>query len=144
MEDNGHASSLITSNRMDDTMNSLLENFEGDSDRKSWATFQQRIVKALAQVVSRYCRDAGAKPLWPLSSDHPSQADIPKCRYCGGAMILEFEILPQLLYYFNVKNDVDSLDWAAVYTCESSCEASVAYKEEFAWVQLHSPSASVP
>lgn len=48
------------------------------------------------------------------------------------------QIMPQLLFYFNVKNDVDSLDWAtiAVYTCEASCDASVAYKEEFAWVQL--------
>ncbi|KAF5744121.1 hypothetical protein HS088_TW08G00715 [Tripterygium wilfordii] len=145
MEDNGHASSLITSNRVDDTMNSLLQKFEGDSDKKSWASFQQRIVKAPEQVV-RYCRDAGAKPLWPMSSGRPSQADIPKCRYCNGAMIFEFQILPQLLYYFNVKNDADSLDWATivVYTCESSCEASVAYKEEFAWVQLYSPSASVP
>ena len=34
--------------------------------------------------------------------------------------IWSFQILPQLLYYFGVKNGVDSLDWATivVYTCE--------------------------
>lgn len=55
----------------------------------------------------------------------------------------DFQVLPQLLYYFGVENDVDSLDWATivVYTCESSCEGSIAYKEEFVWVQLASQSA---
>lgn len=59
-------------------------------------------------------------------------------------LICRFQILPQLLFYFGVSNDVDSLDWATmvVYTCESSCEANVSYKEEFVWVQ-HSLS-SVP
>ncbi|KAF6141266.1 hypothetical protein GIB67_024350 [Kingdonia uniflora] len=56
----------------------------------------------------------------------------------------EFQILPQLLYYFDVKNDANSLDWATIvlYTCINSCEASVVYKEEFAWVQLSSPSSA--
>lgn len=56
-----------------------------------------------------------------------------------------YQILPQLLYYFDVKNDVDSLDWASivVYTCGASCEASLGYKEEFPWVQLYSPSTTV-
>lgn len=57
-----------------------------------------------------------------------------------------FQILPQLFYYFSVNNEVDSLDWATIvaYTCEASCEGGVAYKEEYAWVQLSSPSATVP
>lgn len=56
--------------------------------------------------------------------------------------LLSFQVLPQLLYYFGVKNDVDSLDWATIvaYTCMASCEASVSYKEEFVWVQLSSSS----
>ncbi|XP_021282860.1 uncharacterized protein LOC110415514 [Herrania umbratica] len=35
-----------------------------------------------------------------------------------------FQILPQLLYYFGVKDEDHSLDWATivVYTCEASCE----------------------
>lgn len=53
--------------------------------------------------------------------------------------------MPQLLYYFGVRNDPDSLDWGTivVYTCVASCEASVSYKEEFAWVQLY-PTAAIP
>lgn len=55
-----------------------------------------------------------------------------------------FQVLPQILYYFGVENDVHSLDWAtiAVYTCESSCDGNVAYKEEFAWVQIASQSST--
>ncbi|XXG52988.1 hypothetical protein AAC387_Pa03g1171 [Persea americana] len=44
----------------------------------------------------------------------------------------EDEVLPQLLYYFGVKNDMDSLDWATIvaYTCMASCEASWIYHGE--------------
>ncbi|CAK9185819.1 unnamed protein product [Ilex paraguariensis] len=141
-DDNGYANSLVSrsGSRMDETVKSLMDSFEGDGDRKSWASFQERIAKAPQQVL-RYGR---AKPLWPMSSGRPSKADIPKCSYCGGPCGFEFQILPQLLYYFGVKNDVDSLDWAtiAVYTCEASCEVTMAYKEEFAWVQLASQSTT--
>ncbi|KAL5141436.1 Programmed cell death protein 2 [Glycine soja] len=83
----------------------------------------------------RYYRNTNAKPIWPVSSGRPSNADIPKCSYCSGPMSCEFQILPQLLYYFGVDNEVDSLDWASivVYACEASCEASLPYKNEFAW-----------
>ncbi|KAJ4727740.1 programmed cell death protein 2 [Melia azedarach] len=144
-EYNGQTNALVSKTRVDDTMKSLLSTFEGDSDRKSWATFQERIAKAPDQVL-RYCRSASAKGLWPMSGGRPSKADIPKCSYCSGPRCFEFQILPQLLYYFGVKNDVDSLDWATivVYTCEASCEASVGYKEEFVWVQHSSQSVNVP
>ncbi|KAM3707555.1 hypothetical protein ACJW31_02G033600 [Castanea mollissima] len=144
-EDKACTSSLVSKEKVDDTMNSLMDSFEGDHDRKSWASFQERIGKAPEQVL-RYCRNGGAKPLWPMSSGQPSKADIPKCNYCGGPLCFEFQILPQLLYYFSVNNEVDSLDWATIvaYTCEASCEGGVAYKEEYAWVQLSSPSATVP
>ncbi|XP_059625631.1 uncharacterized protein LOC132268803 [Cornus florida] len=144
-EDTKNANSLVSVSQMDDTIKSLLDNFEGDADRKSWASFQERIARAPEQVL-RYCRYERAKPLWPMSSGRPSKADIPNCRSCGGVRGFEFQILPQLLYYFGVKNDVDSLDWAtiAVYACESSCDASVAYKEEFAWIQLASQSSTIP
>lgn len=54
------------------------------------------------------------------------------------------QVLPQILYYFGVENDVSSLDWAAiaVYACEASCDGSVAYKEEFVWVQIASQSST--
>ncbi|XP_034932702.1 uncharacterized protein [Populus alba] len=146
-DDNIPTHSLVSRNKMDSTMNSLLDIFEcsgqGNSDKKCWASFQQCIAKAPEQVL-RYCRNASAKPLWPMSSGQPSKADIPNCSYCGGPSDFEFQILPQLLYYFGVKNDADSLDWATIvlYTCKSSCEASMAYKEEFPWVQLYPTSAT--
>ncbi|KAG6785071.1 hypothetical protein POTOM_010794 [Populus tomentosa] len=142
-DDNIPTHSLVSRNKMDSTMNSLLDIFEGNSDKKCWVSFQHRIAKAPEQVL-RYCRNASAKPLWPMSSGQPSKADIPNCSYCGGPSDFEFQILPQLLYYFGVKNDADSLDWATIvlYTCKSSCEGSMAYKEEFPWVQLYPTSAT--
>ncbi|KAK9992396.1 hypothetical protein SO802_027381 [Lithocarpus litseifolius] len=112
-EDKACTSSLVSKEKVDDTMNSLMDSFEGDDDRKSWASFQERLGKAPEQVL-RYCRNGGAKPLWPMSSGQPSNADIPKCNYCGGPLCFEFQILPQLLYYFSVNNEVDSLDWATI------------------------------
>lgn len=136
--DDMHDSSMVSVRRMDEPVNSLMDTFEGDSDKKSWASFQERITRDPEQVL-RYCRNERGRPLWPMSSGRPSRADIPKCSYCGGHRQFEFQVLPQLLYYFHVKNDINSLDWSTivVYTCESSCEEGVeSYKEEFAWVQL--------
>ncbi|XP_031375553.1 programmed cell death protein 2-like [Punica granatum] len=144
-DDNSNANALVSSknNEMDESMKSLINSFEGDGDRRSWATFQERISKAPEQIL-RYCRNVSTKPLWPMLSGLPSRADIPRCSYCGGPRCFEFQVLPQLLYYFGVKNDADSLDWAiiVVYTCEASCEGSLAYKEEVAWVQLAAPTSS--
>lgn len=136
--------SLVSRQQMDETDNSIMDSFEGDDDRQSWATFQQHLAKAPEQIL-RYCRDERAKPLWPTSSGRPSKADIPKCSSCGGSMNYEFQILPQLLYYFGVDNDPNSLDWATivVYTCADSCEGGLPYKEEFAWVQLTSQSSTM-
>jgi pre-rRNA-processing protein TSR4 len=54
--------------------------------------------------------------------------------------------MPQLLYFFGVKNEPDSLDWATivVYTCQGSCDQNISYKEEFAWVQLYPTAPSRP
>ncbi|KAF8394612.1 hypothetical protein HHK36_020826 [Tetracentron sinense] len=90
-EDNNYASSLVSKDRMDGTVKSLSDNFEGDGDKNSWASFQVRIAKAPEQVL-RYCRDAKAKPLWPMSSGRLSKADIPKCNYCGGPLCFEFQV----------------------------------------------------
>ncbi|XP_072987710.1 uncharacterized protein [Typha latifolia] len=125
-------------NKTDEMIQSMMDQFEGDADKRSWASFQERIAGATEQVL-RYFRDPMARPLWPLSIGRPSKADIPSCSYCKGPLCYEFQIMPQLLYYFGVKNDPESLDWAtiAVYTCSESCEVSLGYKEEFAWVQLY-------
>lgn len=144
-EDNSSGTSLACKqDDQDEVFEALNDKFEADDDKKAWASFQERIAKAPNQVL-RYCRDPMAKPLWPLSIGQPSKADIPKCNYCKGPLCYEFQIMPQLLYYFGVKNDPDSLDWGtiAVYSCLASCEASVSYKEEFVWVQLY-PPATIP
>ncbi|XP_020586002.1 programmed cell death protein 2 [Phalaenopsis equestris] len=143
-EDSRSLSSLaLTSSRMDETYQLLSDKFEADTDKKVWASFQERIAKAPEQVL-RYCRDLVAKPLWPLSIGRPSKADIPRCSYCKGPLSFEFQIMPQLLFYFGVNNYPDSLDWGtiAAYTCLASCDASISYMEEFAWVQLY-PTATV-
>ncbi|KAL9233107.1 hypothetical protein vseg_008143 [Gypsophila vaccaria] len=134
-----NSKSLVTTQKMDETSKSMMDCFEVDDDKKSMAVFLARIARAPEQIL-RYSRDEKAEPLWPTSSGRPSKANIPKCSYCHGTMTFEFQILPQLLYYFGVKNEVDSLDWATivVYTCADSCDGSVSYKQEFAWVQLNS------
>ncbi|XP_078159261.1 uncharacterized protein LOC144554787 isoform X2 [Carex rostrata] len=132
-------SAIVTKcSKTDEAMQSVMDQFEADADNNSWASFQERISRDPEQVL-RYCRDPMAKPLWPFSSGRPSKADIPPCAYCKGPLRYEFQIMPQLLYYFGVKNDPDSLDWQTivVYTCSESCESSISYKEEFAWVQLY-------
>ncbi|KAL6978349.1 hypothetical protein U1Q18_020018 [Sarracenia purpurea var. burkii] len=138
------ANSLVSGSLMDEAAKLLVDKFEVDDDKKSWASFQEHIARAPEQVL-RYCKYERAKPLWPMSGGQPSNTDIPNCSYCGGPRGFEFQILPQLLYYFGVKNDADSLDWATIviYACETSCEGNGPYKEEFCWVQLASQSAEV-
>ncbi|RZB80058.1 hypothetical protein D0Y65_029989 [Glycine soja] len=79
-EENTLANSLISRNRTHDTMNSLLDSFEGDDDKKSWASFHECIAKVPEQVL----RGTNAKPIWPVSSGRPSNADIPRYSYCTG------------------------------------------------------------
>ncbi|ONK67563.1 uncharacterized protein A4U43_C05F1340 [Asparagus officinalis] len=144
-EDTSSATSLVpVQNKTDEAFQSLSDKFAADNDKENFASFQQRIAKAPEQVL-RYCRDLAAKPLWPLSIGRPTKADIPRCNYCKGPRSYEFQIMPQLLYYFGVRNDPDSLDWGTivVYTCSGSCDSSVSYKEEFAWVQLY-PTCAMP
>ncbi|KAG2552587.1 hypothetical protein PVAP13_9KG470900 [Panicum virgatum] len=134
----GHKNDCLQHGKPDAMTQSWMDQFEADADNKRWASFQERVSRAPNQVL-RYCREPNAKPLWALSSGCPSNADIPSCSSCKGPLCYEFQIMPQLLYYFGVGNQPDSLDWAtiAVYTCEGSCDQNVSYKEEFAWVQLY-------
>lgn len=124
---------------MDETVLSLLGNFESDDDKKSWVTFMERISEAPDQVLRfNKSRRASAKPLWPMTSGRLLEDDIRKCSYCDGRLRFEFQVMPQLLYKCKMGNNFDSLDWLTivVYTCESSCESSSSYKEEFVWIQL--------
>ncbi|KAL3693496.1 hypothetical protein R1sor_007147 [Riccia sorocarpa] len=108
---------------------------ETSAEVQHWAAFQVHVSKTPEQVIW-YLRSADAKPLWPRLDCQPKANDIPVCSRCGGERIFEFQILPQLLYFFKIKDDPDSLDWGtiAVYSCGKSCPGE-GYCEEFAWVQ---------
>ncbi|KAK1354675.1 Programmed cell death protein 2 [Heracleum sosnowskyi] len=136
-ENGGYATGLSSAGNVDEEFNPLLYSVEADADTRSWAIFEERVSRVPGQVL-RYCRNVGASPLWPISSNRPSETDVPRCCYCGGPRCFEFQIMPQLLHHFGVQNDENSLDWSTIviYTCEASCDGSMAYKEEFAWVQL--------
>ncbi|XP_066162995.1 uncharacterized protein [Oryza sativa Japonica Group] len=121
----------------DDMTASLMDQFEVDDDNRCWASFLERISREQDQVL-RYCRESTAKPLWVVYSGSLTNAAKPSCIYCNGPLCYEFQIMPQLLHYFHVENEPDSLDWATiiVYTCKGSCDQNVSYMEEFVWVQL--------
>jgi pre-rRNA-processing protein TSR4 len=108
---------------------------ESSAEEQQWAFFQAKVSKSPEQVLW-YLRSADARPLWPRLDGQPKNSDIPVCSLCGSERIFEFQILPQLLYYFGVQDSTDSLDWGtiAVYSCSGSCKIQ-GYCEEFAWVQ---------
>eukprot|EP00250_Pteridium_aquilinum_P004202 c14429_g1_i1 orf=145-1374(+) len=126
---------IIGSGKEDDISRQFQE-VEPSLEQQHWASFQARLARAPGQVL-RYCRAQDAKPLWPRLDERPATSSIPACPICKEKRIFEFQVLPQLLYFFKVPNDPDALDWGtlAVYTCDASCMSSKAYVEEFVWVQ---------
>eukprot|EP01018_Ginkgo_biloba_P009173 Gb_23348 [translate_table: standard] len=131
---------LVANQRKDEEFLRQFKDMEASKDKKHWASFQARLSRAPDQVL-RYCRSKKAKPLLPRLEGQPQNTDIPNCTVCGTPRYFEFQILPQLLYFFKVQNDIDSLDWGtiAIYSCAASCGVkSFGYVEEFAWVQLAS------
>lgn len=81
----------------------------------------------------------------PSSSSSSSSSCQQRALKGSYTYVFFLQIMPQLLYYFGVKNDPDSLDWGTIviYTCLASCESSISYMEEFAWVQLY-PAEAMP
>ncbi|XP_073355915.1 uncharacterized protein [Aegilops tauschii subsp. strangulata] len=126
----------------DDITQLLMDQFEADDDKTCWASFIDR-VEGTHQVL-RYCGEENAEPLWAESTGSLTSADIPSCIYCNAPLAYEFQVMPQLLHYFNVESDQDPLDWTTiiVYTCRDSCDKSISYKEEFVWVQLSTDTIS--
>jgi len=57
-----------------------------------------------------------------------------KCKHCGGNLIFEMQIMPQL---FNYIEKFISVDWGTilVYTCEKSCESKDKFCEEVGIIQ---------
>lgn len=72
--------------------------------------------------VLRYYKKGG-DPLW-ISKPSPSLCrqliQIPSCEFCNAPRQFEFQLMPQMLNYF----EEDDIDWGTVliYTCPKSCK----------------------
>lgn len=98
--------------------------------------------------VLRYAR--GGECVWPYAAGRLG-ADERRCVQCGGRLVFEFEVLPQMLCFLEQGTDADKrssieeivgrlkdgVDWGviAVFTCEASCSVGEEYAEEVAWLQ---------
>jgi len=83
--------------------------------------------------------------------------DVPPCKNCGGKRVFEFQVMPQLLHYLKVDENIQKGDLlkglkenddgtaaaggavdfgtVCVFTCEKSCGGADGYQEEWAWRQ---------
>ncbi|KAL2750103.1 programmed cell death protein 2-like isoform X2 [Vespula maculifrons] len=63
--------------------------------------------------------------------------DVPKCSLCGTERQFEFQIMPQLLNFFNYKDVINSIDWGilVIFTCKKSCMPKEEYAMEYIWKQ---------
>eukprot|EP00252_Welwitschia_mirabilis_P018681 TRINITY_DN4161_c0_g1_i2.p1 TRINITY_DN4161_c0_g1~~TRINITY_DN4161_c0_g1_i2.p1 ORF type:complete len:407 (+),score=80.26 TRINITY_DN4161_c0_g1_i2:424-1644(+) len=135
-----YLSSIVTNHTKDGDLLKEFKAFEASKDHINWASFEAHISRFPDQVL-RYSRHKSAKILWPRLQGQLEARDVPKCQICNGPRQFEFQVLPQLLYFFKVENEINSLDWGTIviYSCEASCgRTSPGYVEEFAWVQLAS------
>jgi pre-rRNA-processing protein TSR4 len=93
----------------------------------------QKVIKREPDQILRYARGEGSKPLWVNSKHILPEKDVPKCRYCGGERVYEFQILPQLLYKLKIEDQPDPMEWEnlVAFTCKNSCKKEgVTYYEE--------------
>jgi pre-rRNA-processing protein TSR4 len=83
-------------------------------------------------------------PLWTSASRRVATKAVPACGSCGAARVFEFQILPQLLYFFEQAADIKSAGFSkdefdfgtiCVYTCGNNCGKDGKYVEDFAYVQ---------
>ncbi|XP_042239043.1 programmed cell death protein 2-like [Homarus americanus] len=83
--------------------------------------FKKRISRSPQQIL-RYCREEGASPLWLRP---PGASDVAtKCPCCGGSMVFEMQITPQLVLHLRVPGVQGTpLEFGsvAVFTCSASC-----------------------
>ena len=71
-----------------------------------------------------------------------NETQVPNCDNCGSKRIFEFQVMPQLLAYLKLNEDLNSnntIDWASlyVYTCEKNCNGtpSASYIKEYLYKQ---------
>ncbi|KZC07423.1 PREDICTED: programmed cell death protein 2 [Dufourea novaeangliae] len=83
--------------------------------------------------ILRYNR--GGKVLY-ISAENKIN-EVPKCSECNEERQFEFQIMPQLLNFLNLKNAYECIDWGilAVFTCINSCTPKNGYVTEYVWKQ---------
>ncbi|XP_011873113.1 PREDICTED: programmed cell death protein 2-like [Vollenhovia emeryi] len=114
----------------EDVNDDLLQMASEEKD-ETFAEFRMKMDNYPDQIL-RY--DRGGKVLY--ISSHNRITDVPKCPECNGDRQFEFQIMPQLLNFLDLK-DVKCLDWGilAVFTCRQSCVPKDKYIREYIWKQ---------
>jgi pre-rRNA-processing protein TSR4 len=131
-------------------MNELREmDFENDETLDAELEEFQRRIKPYPNQCVRYCRGYVSSILWMGSRNILDFSTVPRCQHCSGKMIFEFQVLPQVLHYFNVDGWEGSrhctMDWGSlvIFTCQNSCgDGSKSYFTEFAYCQK-SPASMI-
>ncbi|EGC36129.1 hypothetical protein DICPUDRAFT_87536 [Dictyostelium purpureum] len=94
--------------------------------------FRRILAKDQDQVL-RYCRDPNYPIVWVSETDKQNPQEVPCCENCGGNRKFEFQILPPLLYFLGMDQQLMStidIDFGvlSIYTCENSCKKNSTYK----------------
>jgi pre-rRNA-processing protein TSR4 len=116
--------------------------FENDENLDAEMEEFQRRIKPYPNQCIRYCRGFVSSILWMGSRNILDFSSVPQCTHCSGKMVFEFQILPQVLHYFNVDGWEGarhcSMDWGAlvIFTCQNSCgDGTKSYFTEFVFCQ---------
>ncbi|EZA47660.1 hypothetical protein DMN91_012568 [Ooceraea biroi] len=127
MIDSGEAGTLQHSEDVNDDLLQMA-----NTEDEIFAEFRTKIDDYPDQIL-RY--DRGGKILY--ISPHNQVADVPKCLECNGDRQFEFQIMPQLLNFLDLKDTVNCLDWGilAILTCKKSCTPNGKYIREYVWKQ---------
>eukprot|EP01130_Rhizamoeba_saxonica_P001916 TRINITY_DN11736_c0_g1_i1.p1 TRINITY_DN11736_c0_g1~~TRINITY_DN11736_c0_g1_i1.p1 ORF type:complete len:382 (-),score=85.57 TRINITY_DN11736_c0_g1_i1:8-994(-) len=106
-------------------------------DDAALVSFQETIRTKPNQVL-RYAVNKQGSPLWVTDKDIPIKDDIPHCNRCGEERTFEFQIQPQLLYFLDIDEVADPIDFGilVIYTCKNSCDTDGGYVKEFVWRQI--------
>jgi pre-rRNA-processing protein TSR4 len=115
-----------------DMVNKLQENVFKNLKDIFYDVFS-KVVSFDPQQVLRYCRD-DVIPLW-FTNQGMLTIKNTKCKNCGGEMIFECQIMPNI---FNIYKEIFDLNIGTIviYTCKSSCNSKKGnFLEEYAYIQ---------
>ncbi|KAG7199397.1 hypothetical protein KM043_014028 [Ampulex compressa] len=127
LESKGEAGSL----QHEDVQDELLS-IANTKDDETFLQFRSRIDEYPDQVL-RY--EKGGEILYISSANKIEH--IPRCLHCNSERQYEFQIMPQLLNFLDLKDNIKSIDWGilCIFTCKKSCTSEAEYLPEYAWKQ---------